>query len=189
MSPVDNAYVATVCTRSSAPDLCTHPGKNGCLSSADLGFVEANQLYYTMRYVDGEHLSEVMQVGNLETVLQILRQAALAVDYAHSLGLWHRDLKPENILVNGLREAFVIGWGLVSVQVGRKYELDLPRILVERESFVFKDTLLEDTQNAITTMELFNFALTCSLMTQRGVRQTSSRSSKHWTSTCPHLRR
>jgi tRNA A-37 threonylcarbamoyl transferase component Bud32 len=124
----------------------------------DLGFIEGNQLYYTMRYVDGEHLSKTMQSGNLELVLRLLRQAASAVDYAHSLGLWHRDLKPDNILVSRAGEAFVIDWGLVSIQPGQEYKLDIPRILIERESFVFTDTLLSDTEDAISTMEVMNNA-------------------------------
>ena len=120
----------------------------------DLGFLEANQLYYTMRYVDGDPFSKSIHSIGLERDLLILWQAAKAVQHAHALGLWHRDLKPENILVSQQWEAFVIDWGLVSIQPGKEYKLDLPRILIERESFVFEDTLLTDTQEAISTMEL-----------------------------------
>jgi eukaryotic-like serine/threonine-protein kinase len=94
----------------------------------------------------------------LTTRLAILQSAARAVDYAHVLGLWHRDLKPENILIhkdfdkNG--EVFVIDWGLVTVQPGAMYKLDLPDILIDRRSFTFEDRLIDETSEAITTMNL-----------------------------------
>jgi serine/threonine protein kinase len=124
----------------------------------DIGFIEGNQLYYTMRYVEGEPFGRMLGSVSLTTRLAILQSAARAVDYAHVLGLWHRDLKPENILIhknfdrNG--EVFVIDWGLVTVQAGANYKLDLPDILIDRRSFAFEDRLLKDTNEAITTMHL-----------------------------------
>jgi len=122
----------------------------------DIGFIEGNQLYYTMRYVEGDQFGRLMGSVSLKTRLAILQAAARAVDYAHVLGLWHRDLKPENILIhkgfdrNG--EVFVIDWGLVTVQPGANYKLDLPDILIDRRSFAFEDRLIEATNEAITTM-------------------------------------
>jgi eukaryotic-like serine/threonine-protein kinase len=124
----------------------------------DIGFIEGNQLYYTMRYVEGEPFARLLRSVSLKTRLAILQAAARAVDYAHVLGLWHRDLKPENILIhkgfdkNG--EVFVIDWGLVSVQPGANYKLDLPDILIDRRSFTFEDRLIDETSEAITTMIL-----------------------------------
>jgi serine/threonine protein kinase len=51
-------------------------------------------------------------------------------------------------------EVFVIDWGLVTVQAGANYKLDLPDILIDRRSFAFEDRLLKDTNEAITTMHL-----------------------------------
>lgn len=116
----------------------------------ELGFLEKEHLYYTMRYVDGSPFNEVMQQVDLGEKLRILRGAALAVDHAHSHGLWHRDLKPQNILVGQLGEAYVIDWGLVTVQHGREYKLNLPRIVVEKSTFTLPDRLLEETNEACT---------------------------------------
>src|SRR2546430_10345979 len=57
--------------------------------------------YYAMPYVEGEslrgRLTREKQLP-LEDALQITREVADALGYAHSLGVVHRDIKPENIL-------------------------------------------------------------------------------------------
>jgi tetratricopeptide (TPR) repeat protein len=58
-------------------------------------------LYYTMPFVAGETLRDRLDREKqlpLEDALQIAREVADALGYAHSLGLVHRDIKPENIL-------------------------------------------------------------------------------------------
>jgi serine/threonine-protein kinase len=60
-------------------------------------------LYFAMDYVPGESLRDVMaRDGRLEEAraTQVLREIAMALDHAHSLGLVHRDIKPENILLD-----------------------------------------------------------------------------------------
>lgn len=118
----------------------------------ELGFLTEGQLYYTMRYIDGNTLDDIIHKVDLEERLRILRSAATAVDHAHEQGLWHRDLKPNNILVGPLGDTYVIDWGLVSVQPNRDYRLNLPRIIVERDIFVMPDKLLDDTREAASTM-------------------------------------
>jgi TolB-like protein/tetratricopeptide (TPR) repeat protein/tRNA A-37 threonylcarbamoyl transferase component Bud32 len=58
-------------------------------------------LYYTMPFVEGESLRDRLLREKqlpLEDALQITRDVADALSYAHSHGLVHRDIKPENIL-------------------------------------------------------------------------------------------
>ncbi len=75
----------------------THPhvlGLHDC-GEAD-GF-----LYYTMPFVQGESLRDRLSREKqlpLDDALQIAREVADALGYAHALGLVHRDIKPENIL-------------------------------------------------------------------------------------------
>jgi serine/threonine protein kinase len=62
----------------------------------------AERLWYTMPYVEGESLrSRLRREGKLplEDAVQIGREVAEALNYAHRHGVVHRDIKPENILL------------------------------------------------------------------------------------------
>ena len=64
----------------------------------------AEFLYYVMPFVDGESLRDRLQREKqlpIEEALQISREVADALGYAHSRGVVHRDVKPENILLEG----------------------------------------------------------------------------------------
>jgi serine/threonine protein kinase/Tfp pilus assembly protein PilF len=61
----------------------------------------AGFLYYVMPYVEGETLRDRLAREAqlpIEDALQITREVADALGYAHSLGVVHRDIKPENVL-------------------------------------------------------------------------------------------
>jgi len=59
-------------------------------------------LYYVMPFVEGESLRDRLAREKqlpLDDALQIAREVADALSYAHSQGVIHRDIKPENILL------------------------------------------------------------------------------------------
>ncbi len=62
----------------------------------------AGFLYYVMPYVEGESLRDRLQRDTrlpVEEAVQIARQVAGALHYAHNHDVVHRDIKPENILL------------------------------------------------------------------------------------------
>ena len=76
----------------------THPN---ILPLHDSGEAEG-LLYYVMPYVEGESLRD--RLGRekqlpLDDALQIAREVADALSYAHSHDVIHRDVKPENVLL------------------------------------------------------------------------------------------
>ncbi|MFP4497538.1 MAG: Stk1 family PASTA domain-containing Ser/Thr kinase [Vulcanimicrobiota bacterium] len=63
---------------------------------------EPDRKYIVMEYVESHNLKELIQEGapfDLDTVIQLFRQIASAVKYAHENGIIHRDLKPQNVLI------------------------------------------------------------------------------------------
>ena len=59
-------------------------------------------LYYVMPLVEGESLRECLSREKqlpMDTALQIAREVADALSYAHNRGVIHRDIKPENVLL------------------------------------------------------------------------------------------
>jgi len=73
------------------------------LSLFDSG--EADGLvFYVMPYVEGESLRDRLTREKqlpVEDAVQIAREVADALEYAHAHGVVHRDIKPENILLHG----------------------------------------------------------------------------------------
>jgi formylglycine-generating enzyme required for sulfatase activity len=58
--------------------------------------------FIVMEFVEGSALHKLMAEGprpGLQTSLNILRQIAAGLDYAHSRGVIHRDIKPANLLL------------------------------------------------------------------------------------------
>jgi serine/threonine-protein kinase len=71
-------------------------------------------LYYVMPYIEGETLRDRMDREGqlpLDDALQITREVAAALSYAHSHDVIHRDIKPENVLLSA-GEAVVADFGI-----------------------------------------------------------------------------
>jgi len=88
----------------------THPH---ILPLHDSGEV-AGLLYYVMPYVEGESLRDRLDRETqlpVDEALQIAREVADALAYAHGQGVIHRDIKPENILLSG-GHALVADFGI-----------------------------------------------------------------------------
>ncbi len=99
----------------------------------------AGQLWYTMPYVEGDSLRDRLRREAqlpLDDALQITREVADALGYAHSQSIVHRDIKPENILL-GQGHALVADFGIArAVQVADAEHLTATGVAVGTPAYM-----------------------------------------------------
>jgi serine/threonine protein kinase/Leucine-rich repeat (LRR) protein len=109
-----------------------HPG---IVPVYDLDKDPQGRVFYTMKFVRGSTLLEVLQrikEGDATTLVQyplsqlltVFQKICDAMAYAHAKGVVHRDLKPENIMLGKFGEVLVMDWGLAKVMDDRPDKTD-----------------------------------------------------------------
>lgn len=88
------------------------------------------QVYYTMPYVQGETLKQIIRKtrlqekkgdkldhigGSIPALIRIFINICQAIAYAHSKNVLHRDIKSENIIVGHYGEVLILDWGLAKL--------------------------------------------------------------------------
>lgn len=96
-----------------------HPG---VVPIHELAKDENERFYFTMKYVEGHTLKDVLQEyqnGSEQWTLSRITEAMIRVcetlAFAHSKEVIHRDLKPSNVMVGKFGEVYVMDWGLAKV--------------------------------------------------------------------------
>ncbi|CAG0929701.1 partial Serine/threonine-protein kinase PknD, partial [Planctomycetaceae bacterium] len=95
----------------------------------EMGCDAQGRVFFTMKLVRGEPLSEVLRrlrLGDPETVqawpldrmLGVFLKICEAVDFAHAHNVVHRDMKPANVMLGNFGEVLVMDWGLARVLGG-----------------------------------------------------------------------
>lgn len=102
-----------------------HPNIVPVLTAGTVGDVP----YYTMPFIEGESLAdrlrglppgERMPMAN---AIDVLRDVARALSYAHSVGIVHRDIKPANVLL-AYDAAVVADFGVAKALADSRTETD-----------------------------------------------------------------
>jgi tetratricopeptide (TPR) repeat protein len=73
---------------------------------------EANgRTFLVMEYIDGQTLATYPRKDHRKLV-SLMREACLAIQYAHDKGVIHRDIKPGNIMVDLAGRPYIMDFGL-----------------------------------------------------------------------------
>ncbi len=130
----------------------------------DLGIDAEARIYFTLKYVKGMSLKEVIRgrrdnkqledgrkfrdVWSARQMIEILISICNAMAYAHSKDILHRDLKPDNIMLGKFGEVLVMDWGLakiLSTRVAAKAD--------SKEQEAFLDLTMRASLDSSMTME------------------------------------
>jgi WD40 repeat protein/tRNA A-37 threonylcarbamoyl transferase component Bud32 len=86
--------------------------------------VHDGQHYYSMEYVEGRDLSQIVHDNPLAPAkaAAYVRDMAEIVEYSHREGVVHRDLKPANVLIDGSDRVRITDFGLAK-RVGSDADL------------------------------------------------------------------
>ena len=131
-----------------------HPG---LVTIYDVG-EEDGVPYIVMEHVAGRNLEAMLREthGRLPvlTTLDLIRQVAEALDYAHARGIIHRDIKPANIIVTDEGQAKITDFGIAKLALT---EFTVPGQVLGTPSYMSPEQL---TGSAITgASDLFSLAV------------------------------
>ena len=112
----DGDYRARFLREARAAGGLSHPN---IVTVHDVGEIEGRP-YMAMELLDGEALSDVMEIGKPLPVRDVVImgiQLARALDYAHAHGIVHRDIKPGNIVrLKGSQTIKVTDFGIAHME-------------------------------------------------------------------------
>jgi serine/threonine-protein kinase PpkA len=77
----------------------------------DVGIQEGYH-YLSMEYIPGRDLQEACSSLSKRQVINIIRDVAKALEYAHQKGYVHRDVKPENIMLHEDGRVLLMDFGI-----------------------------------------------------------------------------
>jgi eukaryotic-like serine/threonine-protein kinase len=97
-----------------------HPGIVGVYDYGEVPDSGGRTAYLVMEFIDGEPLSERLSREHRlseATTMQIVAQAADALQVAHQAGVVHRDIKPANLLVRPDGTVVVVDFGVAKASL------------------------------------------------------------------------
>ena len=136
----DEEYRQRFFREAQAAGKLAHPG---IVTIHDIG--EDNETrtpYIVMECIDGKTLEQTMRSAGqrlpLATTLELIKQIAEALDYAHAQGIVHRDIKPANIIVTQEGRAKIADFGVAKLTLN---EYTMPGQVLGTPSYMSPEQL------------------------------------------------
>lgn len=136
----DEQYRQRFFREAQAAGKLAHPG---IVTIHDIGEdVETRTPYIVMECIAGKTLEETMRSAGqrlpLATALDLVKQIAEALDYAHAQGIVHRDIKPANIIVTEDGRAKIADFGVAKLTLN---EYTMPGQVLGTPSYMSPEQL------------------------------------------------
>jgi serine/threonine protein kinase len=122
------------------------------------------QHYLVMEFLDGADLRKlVRQHGPLPmaNACEIVRQAAMGLQYAHEHGLIHRDIKPSNLILTseGIVKVLDLGLARLGDEAGTTGDMTGSGLIVGTGDFISPEQG-QDTRNADARSDIYSLGCT-----------------------------
>jgi len=118
-----------------------HPGVVGVFDAGR----QDNLAYIVMEFIDGPTVDAMLRSKprpELAQLLDICRQAAGILDYAHARGVIHRDVKPTNLLVQHDGTVKICDFGIAKVMQSTEFTLTQAGMAVGTPEFMSPEQVL-----------------------------------------------
>ncbi len=142
VSPGDEEeYRQRIFREAQAAGKLSHPG---IVTIYDVGEEQTTETpYIVMECIAGRTLENLVsgaatELLPVETTLDLVKQVAEALDYAHAQGIIHRDIKPANIIVTAEGRAKITDFGIAKLTVT---QFTLPGQVVGTPSYMSPEQL------------------------------------------------
>jgi len=137
----------------------------------EVGIVDGYH-YFTMDLISGSALDDLTEEGQSRLtprqIAEVIREIALALDYAHSQGIIHRDIKPSNILIDQEGRAYLTDFGLAKEINNLNRSLTVTGTIIGTPEFMSPEQAKSDKKKLDGRSDIFSLGTTfyCALTGQ-----------------------
>jgi len=119
--------------------------------------------YFTMEFIQGTSLEDLIKNKNRLSpnhTAGIIRDTALALDYAHKQGIIHRDIKPANILIDSNKHPYLMDFGLAKELTGLDRSLTMSGTVMGTPDYMSPEQAMGEKKRIDRRSDIFSLGAT-----------------------------